>query len=183
MANLEVVGARTDRARRRLRCIKAEVADFCAAHAGQIVREECGDRERWVYCGVEATMPLRWSIEVGEFVHNLRSTLDHLVWQLAVAHRDCAGLRAGDACPGRHNRFPIHDIPGGRRGVRLHWSLEDLLPRLLELPKEYDLHPRLNSRFIAREVAVLSQGAPRAGAGADGLGLAPARWRCSTVTP
>ena len=107
-------------------------------------------------------MPVRWPIEVGEFVHNLRSALDHLVWQLAVAHRDCAGLRAGDACPGRHNRFPIHDIPGGWRGVRLHWSLEDLLPRLLELPKEYDLHPRLNSRFIAREVAVLSQGALRA---------------------
>ena len=162
MANRKAVDGRTDRARRRLRCIKAEVADFCAERAGQIVREECGDWELWSHRGGRPAMPVQWPIEVGEFVHNLRSALDHLVWQLAVAHRDCAGLRAGDACPGRHNRFPIHDIPGGWRGVRLHWSLEDLLPRLLELPKEYDLHPRLNSRFIAREVAVLSQGALRA---------------------
>ena len=76
-------------------------------------------------------MPVRWSIEVGEFIHNLRSTLDHMVWRLAAVHGDCTGRHGGDTCPGRHNRFPIHDIPGGRRGVRLLWGLDDLLRRSL----------------------------------------------------
>ena len=115
MANRKAVDARTNRARRRLRCIKAEVADFCAARARLIVREECGDRERWVYCGGDPTMPLRWSIEVGEFVHNLRSALDHLVRQLATAHGECVGRHGGDTCPGRHSRFPMPGLPGARR--------------------------------------------------------------------
>ena len=49
----------------------------------------------------------------------------------------------------------ILDEVGGR-GVRLLWGLDDLPQRLLTLPKEDDLHPRLNVRFIAREVEVLS---------------------------
>ena len=79
MASLEAVDAKIERARRQLRVLKADVADCCAEHARLIVREEFEKEERWVYRGGEPTMPVRWSIEVGEFAHNLRSALDHLV--------------------------------------------------------------------------------------------------------
>jgi hypothetical protein len=30
--------------------------------------------------------PLQWSAMIGDFIHNLRSALDHLTWQLALKH-------------------------------------------------------------------------------------------------
>ena len=43
--------------------------------------------------------PLRWGAIVGDFVHNTRSALDHLVWQL---------VRVNGQEPGRWNDFPIY---------------------------------------------------------------------------
>jgi hypothetical protein len=45
--------------------------------------------------------PTHLGIVVGDVMHNLRSALDHLVWQLAVI---------GDG-PGERNQFPIFDSP------------------------------------------------------------------------
>lgn len=115
MTNLETVDAKIDRARLQLRRLRAVVADLCSERARLIVREEFENGERWVHRGGEPAMPVRWTIEVGKFVRNLRSALDHLVWQLAAAHGDCAGRHGGDTCPGRHNRFPLHDLSGARR--------------------------------------------------------------------
>ena len=41
-----------------------------------------------------------WGVIAGEIVHNLRSALDGLVWQLVLLH--------GDEEPGEHNQFPIY---------------------------------------------------------------------------
>jgi hypothetical protein len=43
-------------------------------------------------------LPPDWGLIVGDFANNLRSALDHLVWQLVIL----SGAR-----PGRHNQFPI----------------------------------------------------------------------------
>lgn len=53
-----------------------------------------------VYAQV-ATPPLRWGVMVGNIVHNLRSALDQLVWQLVFANGETprAGMRG--------NSFPI----------------------------------------------------------------------------
>ena len=109
MANLEAVDAKIERARGELRLLKADIANFCAERARLIMREECGDRERWVYRGGDPKAPMQWSIRAGEFAYNLRSALDHLVWQLAASHGRCAGKHKGGECPGTHNEFPIHD--------------------------------------------------------------------------
>ena len=42
---------------------------------------------------------LLWSVILGDFLHNVRSALDHLVWQLV--------LLAGKQQPGRQHQFPI----------------------------------------------------------------------------
>jgi len=43
-------------------------------------------------------IPSEWSVVVGDFLHNARTALDHLVWQLVLAN---------DATPGVSNQFPI----------------------------------------------------------------------------
>src|SRR4051812_8089914 len=45
------------------------------------------------------SVPLRLCVIVGDLVHNLRSALDHLVWQLVLLE---------GRTPGGHNRFPIY---------------------------------------------------------------------------
>ena len=73
-----------------------------------------------MYRGGESALPLGWSIEVGEFAHNLRSALDQLVWQPAAAHGACAGQHGDGGCPGRHSEFPIRTRPDpDRLDIRL----------------------------------------------------------------
>jgi len=55
-----------------------------------------------VYAIVEHEPPLRFGVVVGDIVHNARSALDHLVWQLVI-------LNGGR--PGRDHSFPIADHP------------------------------------------------------------------------
>jgi hypothetical protein len=45
-------------------------------------------------------LPLGWSVIVGDFLHNLRATLDHLLWQCVIAN---------DRKPRFGNSFPIFD--------------------------------------------------------------------------
>ena len=59
---------------------------------------------------------------------------------------------------------PDDDILDELRGrkVRVLWGMEDLVERMLGLPDRDDTHTRLNNRFIEKEIAVLTQRAPRA---------------------
>lgn len=41
-----------------------------------------------------------WGVLLGDYIHNLRSTLDHLIWQLVI-------LNTGKEPTGRQNQFPI----------------------------------------------------------------------------
>lgn len=103
MPTLEAIDAKIERARSELRLLKADIAEFCDERARLIVCEECDDeRERWVYRGDTPRAPIQWSIRAGEFAYNLRSALDHLVWQLVMV---------SGSSPGRHTEFPIqsHD--------------------------------------------------------------------------
>ena len=56
------------------------------------------DRQTWVYQGKTPEASIEWSVIIGEILYNLRSALDHLVWQLVIANRQT---------PGRNNEFPI----------------------------------------------------------------------------
>ena len=120
MVNLEAVDAKVERAHDQLRLLRGEAADFCRERSRLIMPERWGERRLLVYRGGAAALPIRWSVQVGEFAHNLRSALDQLVWQLAAAHGECAGLHGDTPCPGRHNEFPIRSRRDpGRMDVQL----------------------------------------------------------------
>jgi hypothetical protein len=48
--------------------------------------------------------PPEWGLLLGDFVHNLRSALDHMVWDLVLLNPDSAD-------PDRHTEFPIYWDP------------------------------------------------------------------------
>jgi len=71
------------------------------------------DRRQWVwYLKFRPQMPLTWGVMLGEIVHDLRSALDHAIFQLTLnyVHREISGTG-----------FPISDDPtswdkrGGKR--------------------------------------------------------------------
>ena len=68
---------------------------------------------------------------------------------------------------------PDDDVIDETRGrkVWLLWGLDDLVERLIELPERDDLYPRLNARFIAKEIDALSQQAPRAAPAPEQMAL------------
>jgi hypothetical protein len=49
----------------------------------------------------------RWGVRIGEFLHDLRSALDNLIWQLVLVN----GHEPGD-----HNQFPIYYDPDRKPG-------------------------------------------------------------------
>ncbi len=54
--------------------------------------------EYFVFMRLRDTPPVKWSIVIGDIVHNLRSALDHLAWQL---------VKANGKKPDRNTGFPI----------------------------------------------------------------------------
>ena len=75
------------------------------------------DEKRWVYRGENPIVPISWSVRTGEILYNLRSALDHLVWQLVCANRQT---------PTRNNLFPIVDDASDWKCSRRRGTLNGL---------------------------------------------------------
>jgi hypothetical protein len=85
----------------------------------------------WVFHGSAERISLRYSTLVGNCVHNLRSTLDHVVAQLVVA----SGNEVG-----RTNQFPVADTEGKYReqASRLLRGVSDELRAAVEACQPYN---------------------------------------------
>ena len=97
MATLEGVLAKISRARASLQSLEADVTAFCRCQERLIISQPGPGRQSWIYRG-HPQVPIDFSVRVGEIVYNLRSALEHLVWQLALAN---------GKNPGKFNKFPI----------------------------------------------------------------------------
>ena len=100
MTNFDGIFAKISRADDQASSLKADMDRLCADIRQSIVHEvhEDADEQVWVFRGSTPNVPIEWFIRLGEILYNLRSALDHLVWQLVFAN----GRE-----PGRHNSFPI----------------------------------------------------------------------------
>ena len=97
MLDLKGVTAKIGRARECLESLEADMAAFCEYER----RREVFQIERvWpaILGENRPEPPVDYSIRVGEIAYNLRSALDHLVWQLVIDNGQC---------PSRRNEFPI----------------------------------------------------------------------------
>ena len=92
------VNAKIERAREGLQRLEADISAYCEFRQRQIVFEESLP---YVYhLGDHPTAPVHYSIMVGEIAYNLRSSLDHLVWQL---------VQSNGHQPDSNSEFPIFD--------------------------------------------------------------------------
>lgn len=92
--------AKLERAREHVGALQDEFAAWSATLKLETVLDR--DRSQIILKVIEVPdLPLRWSSILGDAIHNYRSVLDHLMWQLARAN-----LPAGDEPPNTV-QFPI----------------------------------------------------------------------------
>lgn len=94
-----------NRADVHMRTLHSEVGEWIRANNDGITFEFDHDAGELVLRGAFPDDPVthaRWGIILGDWAHNLRSSMDHLLWQIVLA---CGGT------PGEHNQFPIYDDP------------------------------------------------------------------------
>lgn len=102
MANLPRVisiKVKIERAREHVDALKSEIDAFWKDEPYVVVPEEeqqTGDRVFRVR--IQRELPRRWAAIAGDVVHNLRSALDHLAWQLVEANGNT---------PDHRTEFPI----------------------------------------------------------------------------
>jgi len=134
---------------------------------------------------IQEPVPLLFSIICGEAVHNLRSALDHLIWQLVLAE----GNR-----PGRSNTFPIYSkakdfetkvrLPRDPKRSPLHGIAPDSEAWAL-IEKEQPYHRQVPNEHYLATLAMLSNVDkhralhrqmiyPSAGSMSDAIGWNPA---------
>lgn len=75
-----------ERARQQLDALDLEIAGFLTGDTYRVAEEVDTDKGLKVYRIEPLLAPdgTRWGVLVGEIVHNLRSALDHIAWQLAL---------------------------------------------------------------------------------------------------
>lgn len=90
-----------------------------------------------------------WGVELGEVAHALRSSLDHLAWQLCVAN---------GKTPGGRTKFPILKDPPMSRGddgskVRIPLSIGKLIPAgALEIIESVQPYNRGGESFLLSQI-------------------------------
>jgi hypothetical protein len=97
MAALDGIRAKIDRAIEQLDSLETEAKATLERDPVPITQDR--NAEGWnVLRMAPITLPLRWTIIMGEIIHDLRSALDHLIWQLVLANNQV---------PSRANQFPV----------------------------------------------------------------------------
>lgn len=152
-------GLKLDRAKEHLDALKVEVAAFMNDAYVRTVELEADGREHSYRLYVRKKVPERWSLIFGDCLNNLRSSLDHLIFQLALTIQDPLPQNVERACA-----FPICSSQEQFDKQRWHIKaaptaavelVEDFQPyrapepekdplRILEVLNNIDKHRRLN---------------------------------------
>ena len=96
LLSLEGVNAKIERACQSLQDLESDIRGFCEDHRLQLVPEI--QQGIHVIDGGPPELLIAVSIRAGEIAYNLRSALDHLVWQL---------VEANGKTPNHRNEFPV----------------------------------------------------------------------------
>ncbi len=144
--NLAGIHAKLRRTEKHIQTIAGEADKLCEDVLAGIVREvhEDVDEQVWVYRGEMPNVPVDWSVIIGEILHNLRSSLDHLVWQLVLDNGHP---------PGRFNEFPITTDCDGWRKAKKRGSLKGVSQKHEELIAR--LQPYTGGMGLPFNVAIL----------------------------
>ena len=97
----DAVLQKVERADQHIQNLDAATRQFCGTQVNGLRFEDNQEsRERTYYLVNTPEVPPSISLIVGDALHNLRSALDHLAWQL---------VEVGGGTPGKWTSFPIAD--------------------------------------------------------------------------
>ena len=93
--------AKIVRAREQLHTLERKIDRFCKSKSYTIKKErDLQTGEDLMIFHATKPIPLKWSIIIGEIIHDLRSALDHAIYELTILNR-------GEALSG--TEFPIFE--------------------------------------------------------------------------
>jgi len=132
MGRIDSIHLKIERAKEHIGQLESAISDFRNSHPYTLVPQEKPHIEHTALCvGEVHPVPCRISLIIGDVVHNLRSSLDHLAWQL---------VEAEGAIPTSKTHFPISEsvqkyasavANGAIKGVSTHAS------KLIEASQRY----------------------------------------------
>jgi hypothetical protein len=98
---IQSVRLKIERAKEHITQLERAISEFRDSHPYTLVPKQKPEIEHTALCvGEVLPVPGRISTIIGDTVHNLRSSLDYLAWQL---------IEAGGGTPGRGTYFPISE--------------------------------------------------------------------------
>lgn len=101
MHPLDGARLKVERARDHLDTLDLEIKAFRSSKPYRVVREFDSEQRRHIFrVKIDRVLPTHIELTIGDAVHNLRATLDHIVWQLA---------RRAVEEPSTYTAFPIFD--------------------------------------------------------------------------
>jgi hypothetical protein len=108
------------RAKEHLDGIQVETQRYYQANPAKVVRQQKGSPDEFIGRVVtNAPIPKRIPLIIGDFLQNLRSSLDYLVWELVLSAKNT---------PDHNNMFPICTTPEAFRGQLAIAEIEALQP-------------------------------------------------------
>jgi hypothetical protein len=91
------------RALHHLQEFQTESQRYFQTNPGKVVRQPEGKPDEFIgKIETDGPLPARFPLIIGDFLQNLRSSLDYLIWELVIAAKNQ---------PGKHNMFPICTNP------------------------------------------------------------------------
>jgi hypothetical protein len=106
MDKLAGVRAKLDRASTQLEALEGEIRAFCECDPYSISGQLDPESSDYVFrFHIHKWPPIEWGVLSGEIIHNMRSALDNIIYQLV--------LRAGGS-PGKWNEYPVCTKPPKR---------------------------------------------------------------------
>ena len=100
MASLDDPLSKIARARKHLEELRRQIEPFAEPNAYTVTHDFNSETSEhvWKLVSDVPPVPIEVSLTIGDILYNLRSALDHLVWQLVLANR---------GTPSTRNAFPI----------------------------------------------------------------------------
>jgi len=170
MADLKGVYTKIDRAKTHLDDFNDQVRPIEAACKKAIVRECDEQRSEYVFrLDHVPDIPANLSAILGDAIHNLRVSLDHLMWQLVIASKGSPDentsfpLLTVPPTPNRYGRSLPNVHPGIPRKMRM--VLDEVQPYKRSNPAHHELAiiDKLDIRDKHRELLIAVMGSEGGG--------------------
>lgn len=138
MPDLTGAKLKIKRAKKHFKELETEINNFFANEPFKIVKQEARNGDLLYRVIISDQIPVEWSSIIGDIIHNLRSALDYLAWQLVLQN---------GGTPGKNTYFPIGSSPKKYNNT-VRGSLKGASKDAMELVKSLQPYPGGNDLLV-----------------------------------